>query len=54
MTDQSRKQSHDSALGMDNDISRRGFMNATLPASGGESLKHPKASLQKRRRAERP
>jgi spermidine dehydrogenase len=38
MTDESRKQSHDSALGMDHDISRRDFMNATLLASGGALL----------------
>jgi spermidine dehydrogenase len=38
MTDEPRKQSHDSALGMDHDISRRDFMNATLLASGGALL----------------
>src|ERR1700751_5910704 len=38
MNDESKKQSHDSALGMDHDISRRDFMNATLLASGGALL----------------
>ena len=38
MTDEPKKQSHDSALGMDQDISRRDFMNATLLASGGALL----------------
>jgi spermidine dehydrogenase len=38
MTDEPKKQSHDSALGMDHDISRRDFMNATLLASGGALL----------------
>jgi spermidine dehydrogenase len=38
MTDEPNKQSHDSALGMDHDISRRDFMNATLLASGGALL----------------
>jgi spermidine dehydrogenase len=38
MTDELRKQSHDSALDMDHDISRRDFMNATLLASGGALL----------------
>ncbi len=38
MNDESKKQSHDSALGMDHDISRRDFMNASLLASGGALL----------------
>jgi spermidine dehydrogenase len=38
MTEETKKQSHDSALGMDHDISRRDFMNATLLASGGALL----------------
>jgi spermidine dehydrogenase len=38
MTDEPKKQAHDSALGMDHDISRRDFMNATLLASGGALL----------------
>ena len=38
MTDEPRKKSHDSALGMDHDISRRDFMNATLLASGSALL----------------
>src|ERR1700733_1478460 len=38
MNEESKKQSHDSALGMNHDISRRDFMNATLLASGGALL----------------
>src|SRR5271156_991806 len=38
MSDESKKQPHDSALGMDHDISRRDFMNTTLLASGGALL----------------
>ena len=33
-----KKQPHDSALGMDHEITRRDFMNATLLAFGGEVL----------------
>jgi len=38
MTEEGKKQSGDSALGMDGEISRRDFMNATLLASGGALL----------------
>ena len=38
MTQDAGKQSDDSALGMDREISRRDFMNATLLASGGALL----------------
>ncbi len=37
-TEKPKKQSHDSALGMDHEITRRDFMNATLLASGGAVL----------------
>jgi len=38
MTEETKKQSHDTALGMNHEISRRDFMNATLLASGGTLL----------------
>ena len=38
MSDENKKQPHDSSLGMDYDITRRDFMNATLLASGGAAL----------------
>ena len=38
MSDENKKQPHDSALGMDKDITRRDFMNATLLTSGGAAL----------------
>src|SRR6202008_3599115 len=38
MTEDARKATNDSTLGMDQDISRRDFMNATLLASGGALL----------------
>jgi spermidine dehydrogenase len=37
-TEKPKKQPHDSALGMDHEITRRDFMNATLLASGGAVL----------------
>ena len=38
MSEEIKKQSHDKALGMDREISRRDFMNATLLASGSAAL----------------
>jgi len=38
MGDENKNQPHNSALGMDHDITRRDFMNATLLASGGTAL----------------
>src|SRR6202044_1024841 len=38
MTEDARKATNDSTLGMDQAISRRDFMNATLLASGGALL----------------
>ena len=38
MSDEVKKQPHDSALGMDQEITRRDFMNATLLASGSAAL----------------
>ena len=38
MTEEPKKQAHDSALGMNREISRRDFMNATLLASGDALL----------------
>jgi spermidine dehydrogenase len=38
MTEDAKKQSYDSTLGMDHEISRRDFMNATLLASGSALL----------------
>ncbi len=38
MTEDAKKQTYDSALGMDHQISRRDFMNATLLGSGGALL----------------
>src|SRR5215475_10262431 len=38
MSEETKRQSSDSILGMDEDISRRDFMNATLLASGGALL----------------
>jgi spermidine dehydrogenase len=38
MSDEMKKGPHDSALGMDEQITRRDFMNATLLASGGAAL----------------
>jgi spermidine dehydrogenase len=38
MSEETKKQSHDTSLGMDHEISRRDFMNATLLASGGALL----------------
>ena len=38
MTEEPKKQAHDSALGMNREISRRDFMNSTLLASGDALL----------------